>query len=193
MNVNEYIKKLKEFCKRDFIWHDETKGIRVRINNEIEYLYEYNIGRIILFERGEQSEVGSWNDNKTCDMQFAFLINAAIEDKEIYDSSIDFEKINNFQELDEIVAKRFDNKLFSVGKNTSDRLCITQMNGKFSIDYIHDNLKKNIETEENQEVAFARFYNELTYFAKFMKDISRYEAIFDQSFSENEKIDLIGY
>ena len=188
----EYIGQLKQYTRQNFKYEISNHVIKMYIDNEIYYTFDCISMKMDMYERNTKTELGSFRTEKGSKANFAMLMRNVFNNGNGDIMPDELEKCNSLEELKLIFEKYLDNQYYSIGSIQTGKVSIL-LDGEYEILFGANNKNYSIDRDSDPEYIFGRFYNEVTYYATFMKNLKEYETIFNEKFSEKEIIDLIGY
>ena len=189
--MNDYIVKLKKYCNYDFGYELLGNYIRVRVDDDISYEYDLKRCSISMYERDKRSEVGCWDNRRISDCWFASILKSSFEAGIDYGDSTSYEGAGSLQELNELLKKRFDDSLFSVGLIEEKKLSLICNSGRYQIMYLYNGANRVIEESDDKEYMFGRFYREIVALEFSYRDLKEYIMVFGVEFTEDEYRELL--
>lgn len=187
--MEEYINKLQLFCECKFDYIIDGDSLKIYVDNESYYTYNYRYHIILYYEKNNVSEIGHWNNKEVGDYYFAQMIRTAFERGVVYGDPRPYEEAKNFDELYIRMKSRFSEELFSIGKNEERKISIVKGDAdSFKIKYTEKEKVFTLDESSDTEYIFGRFYNEVTYLEYFRKSMNQYNQVFGKSFSAVEEI-----
>ncbi len=191
--MDEFIDKLKIFCKSDFKYVIDNDTIKIFDASGAFYQYNTKECSLIYSERRNISEIGSWNDKRISDYYFATRIKSALGNGINYDYCDKFEDAESFKALNKLMKNRFDESLYSIGTIENKKISIVKNNSLYHIIYLYKDNKYEIESGDDKNFIFGRFFYEVEAYEYFKKNIADYSKIFNVDFTEDEICSLLGY
>lgn len=195
-NINKYIKNLQKYCNNTFKYEISNNIIKVFVDIEIYYDYDYLSHILYMWERGSKSELWHLSDAKSANLNFAMLLRNSFYYKQTeHNFSDDLEKCTNLKSLSKICSKYFNSKYYSVGYTNDNKLSIIEStsDNTYMILYTKNEKKYVIDKNSDCEYIFMRFVQEVSYYIKFLSDLKDYQKIFKEDFTAGEIINLLGY
>ena len=191
--MNELINKLKIFCKSDFQYEIDNDIIKIFDTPGAFYLYNIKDCSLEYSERGSISKIGSWNDRRISDYYFVTQIKSALGNGINYDHCDEFEEAESFKALNKIIKNRFDESLYSIGTIENKKISIIKDNSLYHIIYLYKNNEYEIESSDDKNFIFGRFFYEVEAYEYFKKNIAEFSKVFNVDFTEDEVCSLLGY
>lgn len=189
--MDEYIANLKKYCRYDFKYELLGNRLSVRVDNEILYEYDTKQCIISLYERNERREVGHWDNRRISDCCFASLLKASFESGIDYGDYTPYEEAETLQELNELLKKKFDTSLFSVGSTEEKKLSLIFNDGCYQIIYMYKGIKKVIDEGNDKKYIWGRFFMEIMALDFSYKNLVEYMSVFEIEFTEDEIRDVL--
>lgn len=192
MEISKYINDLIKYIGSTFQYELVDNILRVYVDNETYYEYDYINRSIEMSERNNRVNIGSWPTNKFSNLNFALLLfnhfNKIITGK----MPDELESCDCLETLQNIVSRFANNSIYSIGSIVDDKLSIVY-DDEYTILFSHDGEIRIIDSDTDCEYIFGRFFNELLYLESFLENLKKYESCFDEKFTTREIIDVVGY
>lgn len=186
MNANEYVERLGVFCHCTINNTVSDNKVKIRIDSEISYQYDFTENKMTEYERGKISNVIKYKNDKMGLLNFGLMIYYSLKEEIDYNADIDFDSIITLEELNDTIKKHFDSKLFRIGEVVDKKWCLIKKDDNYEIVFLNEDKLKIIESDKDRSFVFNRFYNELTYATSFLNTLNKYEETFDEKFTEGE-------
>lgn len=192
MDVNIYISKLEEYIGKKIRYEIFDHEIRVYVDSEVYYDFDCSSMKVDMYERNIKTEIGIWKTEKVSKVNFAMLMRSV--SKNVKDDVVphEIEKCDSLDNLKFVFENYADNEFYSIGSAKTGKVSII-LDNDYEILYSTNHRRYIIDKSSDKKYIFGRFYYEVTYYTSFMKNLRDYEAIFDETFSEEEIVNLIGY
>lgn len=191
MDISEFINNLERYVNKKVDYEVVDDVLRVYADNESYYDFDWRHKKLDMYERNVKKEIGCWNTEKVSKVNFAMLMrNVFQNNNDVLPHELD--ECECLDELNLVIEKYVDKKYYSIGCAQKGKISIIFDDG-YEISYSTNNHKYIIDKDTDEKYIFQRFYYEVIFFALFMKDLKQYETIFNETFSEEEIVNLIGH
>ncbi len=194
MGIYEYVNGLERYLDEKIDYEILGNWLKVYVDNEIFYAFDWSDNKIDIYERNIKTEIGSWNTEKEAKVNFAMLMRVSFKNDKDNTMPDEIKECDSLDKLECVIEKYLDKKYYSIGSVQNGKLSIISDDG-YKILFRTDNKKYRIDDDiyTDTKYIFERFYYEVFYYALFVKNLNDYEEIFNETFSEAEMINLIGY
>ena len=188
----EYIGQLEQYIGTNLKYEIINHLIKMYIDNEIYFTFNSINLNIYLYERDIKIELAHFETEKLVKANFAMLIRNSLKNGNNYINPEEIEKCSNLEELKRICKIHLNEQYYSIGSVQAGKVSII-LDGEYEILLGTANKNYSIERDSDTEYIFSRFYNEVSYYVSFLKNLKDYEVIFNENFSEEEIMKLGGY
>lgn len=192
MDISEFISRLEQYIDKKLNYEITDNVVKVYVNNEIYYNFDWGHMKADMYERNVKTETGRWNAEKVSNVNFAMLMRTVFKNDKDNTMPHELDECDSLDKLKLVIEKYADKKYYSIGSVQLGKISII-LDDDYEILYRTDNQKYRIDKDSDKKYIFGRFYYEVIYFSSFMKNLKDYETIFNETFSEEEIVNLIGY
>lgn len=192
MDISKFISRLGQYIDKKINYEIVDYTLKVHVNNEVYYNFDRCHMKVDIYERNVKTEIGSWNSEKVANVNFAMLMRNVFANDKGDTIPRELDECDSLDKLKHIMDTYADDKYYSIGSAQMGKVSII-VDEDFEILYRTNNRKYRIDKDTDTKYIFGRFYHEVACFSSFMKNLRDYELIFDETFSEEEVVNLIGY
>lgn len=187
-----FISRLEQYIGKKFKYEIIDQVIKAYIDNEVYYVYDCINMKVDMYERNVKTELGIWGNEKVSKANFAMLMRNAFKNGKDDILPYELEQCDGLEKLRLIFEKYLNKEYYSIGSVQTGKVSLV-LQDNYEILYGAGNQTYSIDGDSDEEYIFSRFYYEVTYYTSFMRNLKDYETIFNEKFSEEEIISLIGW
>lgn len=193
-----YIDNLRKYVGKDFKIFEYENRIEVMQDNEIKYILENDLNncyRFFFLERGQSFEIEKYFSEQEMKRKFAISINGLIGEKIDYKNGERFEEAKSIIEVEKLMDLYIGKEYYSIMNAQKMKINLEKnRENEYSIYLLGENGEKQYK-EKNLDAPFVffRFYSEALFLKVNVQRIDKYQVLFNDTLSSQEKYDLIAY
>lgn len=192
MDLEEFVAKLERYVGEKITCDIVDNALKVYVDNEAIIVFDLYEAKIDMYERNAKTSIGRWSAEKFAKINFAMLMRNIFRESGSNAISSELTECNNLEKLNYVAHMYIDEKYYSIGSLQVGKISIV-LNENYKIIYKTSGKEYRIEESMDRKYIFSRYIHESFYFALFMKNLEDYTAMFDETFSEIEVVELLGY